>query len=110
MSKVAVIGNNDAVLGFKALGVSVFPVASAEQAAEALKQASEEDFSVVFVTEPYAAKLDALLTELKARPSPVITVIPDNRGNVGLGMKRIKSRVEKAIGVDILFKEEGSGR
>jgi V/A-type H+-transporting ATPase subunit F len=110
MARVAVIGNNDAVLGFKALGASVFPVASPEQAAEALKEASAGDFSVVFITEPYAARLEALLAELRSRPSPVITVIPDNRGNLGLGMKRIKSQVEKAIGVDILFKEEGSGR
>ncbi|MCR4397656.1 MAG: V-type ATP synthase subunit F [Firmicutes bacterium] len=110
MSRVAVIGNRDAVLGFKTLGVSVFPVSTAEQAEKALEEASRLEFSVVFVTEPYASRLEPLIKSIKSRPSPVITVIPDNRGNSGLGMRRIKSQVEKAIGVDILFKEEGSNR
>ena len=110
MSKVAVIGNNDAVLGFKALGVSAFPVSSARQAEDALRRASESGYTVVFITEPYALQLEPLLKEIRLKPSPVVTIIPDNRGNLGLGMKRIKSQVEKAIGVDILFKEEGSNR
>lgn len=104
------IGNNDAVLGFKALGVSVYPVSTAEQAENALREASRLEFSVVFVTEPYAVQLEPLIRDLKSRQSPVVTVIPDNRGNLGVGMQRIKSQVEKAIGVDILFKEEGSSR
>ncbi|MGE5484599.1 MAG: V-type ATP synthase subunit F [Ignavibacteriales bacterium] len=110
MSRVAVIGNNDAVLGFKALGVTVFPVSTAEQAEKALLEASKREYSVVFITEPYAARIEPVIRDVRSRPSPVVTVIPDNRGNLGLGMKRIKTQVEKAIGVDIIFREEGSDR
>jgi len=110
MSKIAVIGNNDAVLGFKALGVTVYPVVSASEAKEALREVSEGGYAAVFVTEPYAAALEEQIRELGSKATPVVTVIPDNRGNLGLGMKRIKSQVEKAIGVDILFREEGRNR
>ena len=38
-SKVAVIGGKDYLLGFKALGVSVFPVKTGEEASQALAEA-----------------------------------------------------------------------
>jgi len=36
---------------------------------------------------------------------PAIIPIPVGTESKGLGMKRIKSNVEKAVGADILFKE-----
>jgi len=36
---------------------------------------------------------------------PAIIPIPAGMESKGLGMKRIKSNVEKAVGADILFKE-----
>ena len=36
MYKIGVIGENDAVLGFKALGFSVYPVETMQQAAKTL--------------------------------------------------------------------------
>ena len=36
---------------------------------------------------------------------PAIIPIPSNKGTLGLGMKKVKANVEKAVGADILFKE-----
>jgi V/A-type H+-transporting ATPase subunit F len=38
---------------------------------------------------------------------PIITLIPSNRGTLGIGITDVKKSVEKAIGVDIIFEREG---
>jgi len=47
-----------------------------------------------------------LLTEVAEKLKPAIVVIPPTTGGVGLGLQRLKGIVEKAVGVDILAKEE----
>lgn len=107
MSKIALIGNKDTVLGFKALGVSAFPVSNLNEAREALRKVSDDDYAAVFITEQLFLDLGTELKAINEKHLPVITVIPDNRRNLGLGMKHIKSQIERAVGVDTLFKEEG---
>jgi vacuolar-type H+-ATPase subunit F/Vma7 len=41
---------------------------------------------------------------MRLKPWPVIVVIPDGQANLGIGLRKMKETVEKAIGVDILFK------
>lgn len=106
MSKVAVIGPRDSVLAFRALGADVFPVTSRDGALSALNKVKDEGYQVVFITEALSSELAGPLEELGNQAAPVITIIPDNRGSLGIGLGRIKQRVEKAIGVDILFKGE----
>jgi len=106
MSKVAVVGPRDSILAFRALGADIFPATSKESALSALNRACDEGYGVVFITEALTQELGGVLEEYLSRQAPVITVIPDNRGSLGLGLGRIKQRVEKAIGVDILFKGE----
>ena len=107
MSRLAFIGPRDTVLAFKALGVVVIPATNRDTALQALVTCKEQDYEIVFITEPLAQELAAELAELTLLPRPVITILPDHRGSTGMGIARLKSRVEKAIGVDILFKEEG---
>jgi hypothetical protein len=53
-----------------------------------------------------ARELAEVLAALPSRA--VVTVIPDHRGQTGAGRARLKKLVEQALGVDMLFKEEGS--
>jgi V/A-type H+-transporting ATPase subunit F len=107
MSKIAVIGPRDAILAFRALGADIFPANDAQSALAQVQKTADEDYQIVFLTEGLAAEIAGPLQELQSRVKAtftVITVIPGNRDNLGLGLLRIKQRVEKAIGVDILFK------
>lgn len=106
MSKLAFIGHRDAVLAFKALGAQVLPVSGPGEARVALERCVAEDYAIVFLTEPLARELAEVLAALPSRA--VVTVIPDHRGQTGAGRARLKKLVEQAIGVDMLFKEEGS--
>ena len=51
--KIAVLGDKDSVLGFKALGLDVFPAESAEEAKRTLHALAKENYAVVYLTEGY---------------------------------------------------------
>lgn len=107
MYKMGVVGDRDSILGFKALGLSVFPVTQPEQAARLIHRLAKENYAVLFVTESLAKDIKETIDRYNAQPFPIITLIPNNAGSMGLGMERIKANVEKAVGVDILFESEG---
>ena len=101
MYKIGFIGDEDSVLGFKALGIEVLPTEDVSEAARTVKQWSKEDFAVIFLTEQLLARSPALLVTDKRKVFPVIVPIPGNRGTLGLGEKKIKAIIEKAVGVDL---------
>lgn len=105
MYKIGVVGDKDSVLGFKALGFSVFPVMSSEEALKILHVLTQENFAVIYITEQILEKILPSIEEYKSRKFPAIIPIPGNQGSLGLGMKSIKKSVEKAVGADILFIE-----
>ena len=108
MYKVAVIGDKDSILGFKALGVSTYPVTNTDGALRALNQLAREKVAVICITEAVAQHISEKINELNKKILPAVVLIPNNQGTLGLGMKQIKKNAEKAIGADILFGKEGS--
>lgn len=100
---VAIIGDSDSVLGFRALGVATFPVTTKDEAYDALKTLARS-YKVIFVTEQWAAELTELLARYKTRAYPIVIPVPSATGSSGIGMDGIRKDVEKAIGTDILFK------
>ncbi len=106
MSKIAVIGPRDAILAYRALGAEIFPVTGQAGAREALGRVTEQGYQIVFLTEALAVEMQAELASVINLAQPVVTIIPDGRESLGTGTRRLKQRLEKAIGVDILFKGE----
>lgn len=107
MHKMAVIGDRDSVLGFKALGFTVVYADEPAQAAQVIGRLAREQCAVVFITERLAAGIPDTIERYKAALTPAIIPIPDNQGSTGFGMKQLSDNVEKAIGVNILRSEEG---
>ncbi len=101
-NKIAVIGDKDSVLAFKALGVDVFDAKNYFDAQNTLKQLARE-YSIILITEDIAEQLEDVIARYKVRPYPIVVPIPSSSGSTGLGMKGLSKNVEKAIGVDILF-------
>ena len=67
MHKIAIIGDRDSILGFKALGISVFPVMKKEEALEILPKLVEEEYAAIFITENIAMEIESLIKELEAK-------------------------------------------
>lgn len=100
--RIAVVGDKDSILGFKAIGLDVFPVEGETQARDTVHTLART-YSVIFITEPVARQIESLLKRYAARPYPVIVPIPSSEGKTGFGMDNIRANIEKAIGADILF-------
>ncbi|MCW3488862.1 V-type ATP synthase subunit F [Dethiobacter alkaliphilus] len=108
MYKVAVVGEKDSILGFKALGVAAYPVTNGDEAASALQEIVRDKVAIVCITEAIAQHIQPQIDELNKKLIPAVVLIPNNQGTLGLGMQQIKRNAEKAIGADILFGKEGS--
>ncbi len=89
-------------MGFKALGLEVCPAETVEEAKAALHRLAKDNCAVVYLTEQYAAEMEAELERYKDELTPAIILIPGKSGSLGIGMDNIKSAVERAVGADIL--------
>lgn len=103
MYKIAVIGDPSSVLGFKAVGLSVFPVSSEEEAREALKDAAAQDHAIIYMTESVMKDIMPEVDKYKDSRIPAIIPIPGMDGTLGIGIRNVKKSVERAVGADILF-------
>ena len=100
--RIAVLGDKDSVLGFKALGLATYAVDSAEEARATLHRIAKEDFAVIYVTETLAVELEHDINRYKDNLTPAIILIPGKEGSLGIGARNIKKAVERAVGADIL--------
>ena len=106
MYKIGVIGDRDSVLGFKAVGISVFPVISSDEAIKLLHELEKNDYAVIYITEQIASKMMDEIDSYKDKKLPAIILIPGNQGSLGIGIQGVKKSVERAVGADILFNDK----
>lgn len=109
VNKIAVIGDKDSVLALKAVGVEVFDATTADEAQRLIKKLSA-DYAVLFIAENLAEQIPDVLAKAKTRAFPAIVPIPTDNNSSGFGMRGIKSDVEKAIGVDVIFNKDNNDK
>lgn len=104
MYKIGIVGDRDSVLGFMALGFTVFDVSSADEARMKLRNAVKDGgFAVLFVTENIAKQIEDEIEKYKDLPLPAIVSVPGRDGSTGYGMENIRDAALRAVGADILF-------
>lgn len=103
MYNIAVLGDRDSIYGFASLGLDIYPVEDAQQGRERLKALGNGEYAIVYVTEWLVEQLADLVAAYDAQSMPAIIPIPGVKGNTGIGIARVKSSVEKAVGSDIIF-------
>ena len=72
VNKIAVIGDKDSVLAFKAVGVEVFDATTAQEAQSLLKKLSHGGYAVIFVAENLAEQIPEVFLQLVERRNNVI--------------------------------------
>ena len=102
MYRIAVIGDPDSVLGFKALGMEVCPAEDVEQARQAIHRMAKENYAILYLTEQLAAQLQPEIARYQDALTPAIILIPGKEGSLGIGMANATNAVERAVGADIL--------
>lgn len=102
MYKIAVLGDRDSVLGFRALGLDVFFADDAETGRKAaLRRLAQESYAVIYVTEQLAQELSAEIARYQDDMLPAVILIPGKGGALGLADRALHAAVERAVGADI---------
>lgn len=104
-NKLAVVGERDSVMIFKALGFITVYASETDEISRAVKKLAREETPVIYITERAAQKIPDVIEYYKSEPYPAIIPIPDKHGSIGLGMQGISQNVEKAVGMNIFENE-----
>ena len=100
--QIAVIGDWESVMGFRALGLDTYPVTSAEEARGKVRELAKTNCGVIYLTEQLAKDMDDVLARYKDELRPAIILIPGREGSLGIGKNNIQRAIERAVGADIL--------
>ena len=102
MYKIAVLGDRDSVLGFRALGLETYFCETTEDARRTLHRlAGGGEHAIIYITEQLAQFLQGEIDRYKDAVTPAIILIPGKGGSLGIGEAQVQSAVERAIGADI---------
>ncbi len=102
LTKVAVIGDADSVLGFRGIGVKVIATNDIHEAMKKLDELARANYGVVFVTEYLAAKSPLLLEKYNEVFEPAVILIPSSKGGENFALDNLRESVRKAVGIDFL--------
>lgn len=102
MYKIAVIGDKDSVLAFRALGVHVFTAIEGNEVRRIIDKLAKEEYGIIFVTEQLAQEIPETIQRYNNEVIPAVILIPSNRGSLNIGLDNINKNVEKAVGSNIL--------
>lgn len=109
--RIAIVGPENMVSGFRALGVESFPAHNAEEAMQQLRQirlktidpGSATKYAVVCVIEDLMMQVDqAEYAKVVDGPLPAVVILPGQEGSQGFAMDRLRRLAEKAVGSAII--------
>jgi len=112
MSDLAVIGDRDTIMGFRALGLETHAFSpaetlDAEKITPRLRDIVGSGTKILFVTEAFYQSFADLLERLRGQSVlPLFVPIPGNQGSLGVGVRKVEDLVEKAIGADIFAQDK----
>ena len=95
---IAVIGEKDIVLPFKAIGYGCYYETEKDDIIERCKELTELGYKIILILEKEAEKVGDYLNSRSSISYPIIIPIPDGVTNSGYGLTRLNKNIEKAIG------------
>lgn len=99
---LAAIGESSEIYLFNAVGISTYVAKTPKEAAERIHALAEAGCKVVYLEEALYVRLTDVLETYNKRAFPIVIPIPSSEGSQGVGLKKIKDNVQRAIGLDIL--------
>ena len=102
--RIAVLGDRESVMGFRALGLDVYPAEPETAGAvfDSALRAEGQPYAIIYITEELAAPLKDRIDAVKEAMVPAIIPIPSKNGSLGLGMNALTDAMERAVGANIL--------
>ena len=103
--RMAIIGDGDGALVFRAAGMDAFRAESGAEAKELLKKLAGE-YQVIFVTDVLAVQMQEAIAAYSGAAYPIVLSVPPVRGGNGYGAETLRRYSERALGMDILPRED----
>ncbi len=104
MLKMIIIADRQTSLPFLGIGIDVLISKEVEEIKRALRKLfKEEKYGIIFIAQSLVAKCLDLIEELsEKRSSPLVTIIPDSKGEAsGIAEQRLKNLIRKAVGMEL---------
>lgn len=105
MNPIAFIGDKESITGFKAFGVSIYPVEDTGKAKEVFGKVIQNEHKLIFITEDLAGYLEEEINQYFAKAYPIISIFPGLKKAETSGEEQIMKIIEQTIGSNI-FKEK----
>lgn len=103
--RMAIIGDGDGALVFRSAGMDAYAAEDGAEAKRLLVRLAKE-YQVIFVTDVFAAQMEEEMSAYAAGPYPIVLSVPSVRGGNGYGGKLLRRQSERALGMDILPREQ----
>lgn len=103
-TNLAIMGDKESIVCFKAAGVDTFGV-TIDDAVVTLRRLAKT-YKVIFVTDNFAEETAETIKKFDDRTYPIVITLPSRAGSNGSGLALLSKLSEKALGVDILNKED----
>jgi V/A-type H+-transporting ATPase subunit F len=101
--RIAVIGERDTILPFRALGLEIVPMNPDERVNEQVEKLLKEKVRIIFFTPDLFPHLQPIMERTRKSPVPCFIALPTAK--VEITIERLRRLVAKAIGADLLFKK-----
>jgi vacuolar-type H+-ATPase subunit F/Vma7 len=103
MFKIAAVGEEDLIMGFRGIGAELINVDSSKELDDGLERlVSDTTISLIMITETIAKDCMEKITNFRDRSSAIILLIPAHTGSLNLSLEEMRLDVEKAAGIDLL--------
>ncbi|HHX00090.1 MAG TPA: V-type ATP synthase subunit F [Acholeplasmataceae bacterium] len=100
-NEIAAIGSNDLVILFNAVGIRTFQTDDVALVDRTIFDLANENYKIIYISEDIYEKIPDVIEKYNNRTFPILIPIPTTEEGKGIGLKKIKENVEKAIGFDI---------
>ncbi|MGI5888709.1 MAG: V-type ATP synthase subunit F [Oscillospiraceae bacterium] len=105
---IAAVGDRGTILIWRAIGARTVFCDTREEAEKAVKSLAKQGYAIIYITENCAQMIPDVIDRYKEKKTPAIIPIPGKDGKTGFSEQILHKTVEKAIGADILNKEESN--
>ena len=98
---IAAIATDERVAIYNCVGFKTYFSKDIHEIDKMIFKLYKEGCKIIFVTEEIYQSIPETLEKYSQMTYPIILPLPLDDVNSGVGMKKIKANVEKAIGIDI---------
>lgn len=99
--QIAIIGKEDIIVGFRLLGMGIFPVDNTEKAKSILEELINKEYNLIFITEDMAVHISEGIKQLQEETNVCISILPAPGIKTNLTREMIKSSIRKALGTEV---------